>query len=301
MATDARTWTARSAGDVNGDGYGDVVLGAYGDGVFLYQGNASGLGTTPGALIQQPVGMYNFGATLGCGDFNGDGLSDVIVGAYSTNNYDGAAYLYMGTASGLSNAPVTFAGAPGAQAAFGSSFSVADVNADGFADVVISAYRYNSFEGRAFLYMGGPSGLSSAPLVLPNPHGAFGSFGIGQSGVGDVNGDGFDDFVIGAYLDAMNVGAAYLYLGGPAGPSPMPAPLSNPYGQGAYFGNAVAGGGDVDGDGLDDVAVEAEGANGNNVGGAVWYRGTFDGVSLGFTLLDNPDPVPGTFGWSVGM
>jgi hypothetical protein len=291
-------YAAASAGDANGDGYGDLVVGAADGVAYLYLGGPSGIGTTPTPL-PGALGSES-GTAFGAADVNGDGWGDLVLGGSNNNALDGAASLYLGTPTGLSTTPVALPGPPaGSGAAYGSEIAVGDINADGYADVLIGAFLFDHQSGEGLLFMGGPGGLDSPPIVLANPHGSnSGRFTDGLACVHDVNGDGFDDFVVGAYLDGGNVGAAWLYLGGPAGLS-MPIPLAIPSGALAYFGNAVAGG-DADGDGYADVVVGCEGI-GLNPGGAFWFRGGSGGLTMPTPLM-NPHPAAaGIFGWSLAM
>ena len=122
-----------------------------------------------------------------------------------------------------------------------------DVNGDGYADAAVGADAfYNNDVGKAFLYLGGPTGLASSPTVtLSAPDSQF--FGTSIASAGDVNGDGYADLIVGT-----NYGLAYLYLGSAAGLNASPdTTLIGP--NGAAFGLSVASAGDMDGDGYGDV------------------------------------------------
>jgi hypothetical protein len=290
-------YAAGSAGDVNADGYGDLVVGSATGVSYLYLGGPSGIGTVPTPLAC--AGGNESGTAIRSADVNGDGWGDLVLGGYQANGFDGNACVYLGTAAGLSSTPVALPGpAAGSGAAFGSAIGVGDLNADGYADVLVGAAFFGGQTGEAYLFMGGPGGLDAPPVILGNPNGSnAGRFTIGLSGVHDINGDGFDDFVVGSYLSAGNVGAAWLYLGSATELS-MPIPLPDPYGVIAYFGNAVAGA-DMDGDGYADVVVGAEGVGGY-AGAASWYRGSAGGLLSPMTV-PNPHSTTGAFGWSVGL
>ncbi len=170
-----------SAGDVNGDGYSDVIVGAYyydngqtdEGAAFIYHGSSSGLSTTAASQLESNQANAYFGTSVAsAGDVNGDGYSDVIVGAYLYDNGqtdEGAAFIYHGSSSGLSTTAASQLESNQASAYFGSSVSSAgDVNGDGYSDVIVGAYYYDngqSNEGAAFIYHGSSSGLSTTAAI----------------------------------------------------------------------------------------------------------------------------------------
>ncbi|MCC7541586.1 MAG: VCBS repeat-containing protein [Deltaproteobacteria bacterium] len=221
--------------DVNGDGLADVVAGsvAY-DSVHVYLGAEGGLARTP-VVIDAPPGSTNFGYSVGrAGDVNGDGFGDIVIG----DDGPGAAFLYLGSASGPSTTPATSIAHPPDSVFFGVSASGCDVDGDGYSDLVIGGQGAPG----PFVYAGGPTGATSSPVtVLPtvNQH---------SECVGDVNGDGYADVLAGRSL----------FLGGAGGISTTAAvTLVAPPGI-TGFGNTSAAAGDVNGDGYPDVIVGAE-------------------------------------------
>ena len=107
-------YSVSSAGDVNGDGYSDVIVGAYqydngqiSEGAaFVYHGSASGISTSAAVIVESNQAIAYMGISVSsAGDVNGDGYSDVIVGAYGYANGEtdeGGAFVYHGSASGIS-------------------------------------------------------------------------------------------------------------------------------------------------------------------------------------------------------
>ncbi len=156
-------------------------------------------------------------------------------------------------------------------AMYGKAVSIAgDVNGDGFDDVLISApffdqdpTDFNNGRGRVFMYEGSASGLGSTPAWQMDPPDAqfyFGGFGEALSCAGDVNGDSFADIVIGYPSFSAGFlfqGAAYLYEGSAYGLALTHAWSARGNMNDAAFGEAIGGGGDVNGDGLDDAVVGA--------------------------------------------
>ena len=138
------------------------------------------------------------------GDVNGDGYSDVLVGApgYShPESSEGRAVVYLGSDSGPVLSSWAFE-ADKANALLGASVaSAGDVNGDGIDDVIVGASNYNSTqpgEGRVWVFHGSLSGLGASPAWNKVGGGYNDQFGTSVAAAGDVNGDGFGDVIIGA-------------------------------------------------------------------------------------------------------
>lgn len=262
-----------SAGDVNGDGYGDVVVGAYGlaanaGAAYIYMGSATGLSTSPARILNGPANSYFGFVVASAGDVNGDGRSDVIVGAYQYANNAGAAYIYHGTSTGLSATPaIILTGA--ASSMLGISVSAIDLNADSYSDIIVGAPNFNAGTGRATVYLGKPGGITQTPdytLTGTVPNGVFGR---SVAGAGDVNGDVFGDIIVGA----SEANKAYVYHGNADGMNTSVATTLTSPAFNTSYGLSVSGAGDVDGDGYCEVIV---GAYANN--SAFVYKGSPTGT-----------------------
>ena len=318
-----------SAGDVNGDGYDDVVLGAhqYSAGqtqegmVLVYHGSASGLhGSVPGNAAWRAYGDRT-GAHLGrgassAGDVNGDGYDDVIVGAPNHGNgevEEGRAYVWLGSPSGLGpngnpgNADWVYESNE-SNAYFGLSLGRAgDLNADGYSDVVVGASGYDGGgqdSGRASIFCGSDTGLRLAPSLILDGDRANAGFGYSVSAAGDVNGDGYDDLLIGARRydnPATDEGAAFLYYGPLAHLSGGPSWTGEGEANDLYLGYSVSVGGDVNGDGYDDVVVGAPRYDGGetNEGAVFVYHGSANGVGTGRAWTTEGDQAFAYYGYSV--
>ena len=307
-----------SAGDVNGDGFADVIVGApdFDNGqddegvAFIYLGGARGINTSVAAQLESNQVNANFGRSVAsAGDVNGDGFSDVIIGVRFFSNgqsAEGAAFIYFGGAGAFDPIPDAQleSNQPGAQ--FGSSVaSAGDVNADGFSDVIVGAPLYSNGadgEGAAFIYFGAPGAFESAADAQLELNQAEARFGSSVAGAGDVNGDGFADVIVGApFFGQSDGGAAALYFGGPGVFNINADALMASTFAGVALGFSTAGAGDVNGDGFDDVIVGAPYlTNGQNNEGAAYIffggAGSFDIVTD--ALLES-NSIDAEFGASV--
>ena len=268
-----------SAGDVNGDGYSDVVVGApYSDGAGINFGRAyiffggSIMNNIADITCIGEASSDNLGISVStAGDFNGDGFSDVIAGAH-TNDAGGAnagrAYIFFGGTVPDSIADVILTGEDAGDQ-FGQSLSSAgDVNGDGFSDVIIGAWVNNAggdFAGRAYIYFGGIVSDTIADVTFTGEAAGI-SFGYSVSSAGDVNGDGFSDVIVGAPFSnagGTNSGRAYIYFGGNSMNNIADVTMTGSA-AGDVYGYSVSSAGDRNNDSYSDVIT---GSPGNDAGG----------------------------------
>ncbi len=328
--SDELGYSVAGAGDVNGDGYDDVIVAApFADGVgtesgsvYVYLGVGSGidLGSEIELTASDAQSYDSFGwSVAGAGDLDGDGFDEVVVGMPSDDDHDsgsGACYLYFGANGGVdaSTEHKLTASDAGYYDYFGWSVSGAgDVDGDGFDDLIVGAEVADGAEyqsGSAYVYPGSRAGLDlSGETELYASDGALGDYyGVSVSGAGDLDGDGYDDVIVGAYRDEDNgsdAGAAYIYLGGVSGvdSSAETKLIASDGAADDYYGWSVSAAGDLDGDGYHDVIVGAyyDDDLGSKSGSAYLYFGGSGGVAAGTEVkLNSSDGDSGDlFGYSV--
>ena len=289
-----------AAGDMNGDGYGDVIVGAYGynnnqgRAYVYYGGPAADL--IPDLTLTGEGPFQSFGISAhGAGDVNGDGYADVIVGAQEYAGSTGRAYVYYGGPAPDAVADLTLTGLASGYSFGGSVDGAGDVNGDGFADLIVGAFGYNSGTGRAFIYYGGLTPDTTPDVTLTGEASAS-YFGTAVSATGDVNGDGYADVLVGAYNFQGGQGRAYLFHGGPVVDVAPDLKLTGEA-SGDYFGISLASAGDVNGDAFADFIVGAIGHNASRGRAYVYYGGSSTDPRPDLTL--SGPLASGFFGSSV--
>jgi hypothetical protein len=246
-----------SPGDLDGDGYADVVVGAamaHGGSwtahALVYRGGPDGLDATPATQVDLPDQWNDESvAVVGDGDLTGDGLADVIVGGTRFGG-SGVGHLLAGTASvGLEATPVReLVGVDNPIDA--RVFASGDVNGDGLLDAVVST------QTSQFVYEATATGVPTMPTTTL----ALGDYGDRVEGgsPGDLDGDGYDDLLFRRTYEPPGTADATYYRGSPTGVLTL-HPTSFQIGDLTDLG--LPGGvllevvfpGDVDGDALDDV------------------------------------------------
>ncbi|MDH5714191.1 MAG: hypothetical protein OEZ30_01330 [Candidatus Aminicenantes bacterium] len=305
-AADYRSGYAVAYGDINGDGFMDIIIGAlyadpgepqrfYAGETYVIFGSINPLSTidlsTQSADITvcgADAGDYS-GRSVASGDVNGDGFDDLIIGAYEADTGDparteaGETYVIFGSGSPPSTIDLSTESADitvcGADAYDWSGYAVAsgDVNADGYADTIIGAYGADpggrDYAGKTYVILGASSPPSEIDLSTTSADiTVFGAANNDYSGIavasGDVNGDGYDDLIIGAYAASpggyANAGETYVIFGSSFPEPPYTIDLSTEQADITVFGadagdssgEAVASG-DVNGDGFDEIIIGA--------------------------------------------
>jgi hypothetical protein len=340
------------AGDINGDGFDDLIVGApraQPNGVasgasYVVLGKATGFtanldlstldGTNGFKLSGTAINDYAGMSVSGAGDVNGDGFHDLIIGAFAAQPNgaaSGASFVVFGKATGFTaNFELsTLDGTNGFKLSgvaagdfTGRAVSAAgDINGDGFDDLIIGAHRAQPngvASGASYVVFGKAAGFT-ANLDLSTLNGTNGFklnggaaddfSGFAVSGAGDVNGDGFDDLIIGANGADPNgaySGASYLVFGKANGFAAN-LELSDLDGTNGFklsggspsyaSGVSVSGAGDVNGDGFDDLIIGTSGADPNGANSGVSY--VFFGKATGFTADVDLGTLNNTDGFTI--
>ena len=290
-----------SAGDINGDGVDDIILGAnYNDSggvdagrAYIFWGSSTISGNISASNADIIITGENsgdfFGVISEAGDINGDGIDDVVIGGYNNDSGGsdaGRAYIFWGstTRSGnleASQADIIITG-ENSYDSFGVSVSTAgDLNGDGITDLVVGASRSDAVRsnaGCAYVFWGGTSfsghlTADQADVIITGTD-RDQYLGSIVSNAGDINGDGFDDLIIGA----IGSGKVYLFWGGSSLSGHLDDNQANVIFTGSSsdtFGGSISPLGDVNQDGLDDLIIGAQmnDSGGLNAGCAYLFFG----------------------------
>ncbi|MCB0726388.1 MAG: FG-GAP repeat protein [Ignavibacteriae bacterium] len=197
------------AGDVNGDGYSDIIVGATMTGkAYIYLGGTI-IDTTADVIMSGESISDGLGSVSNAGDVNKDGYSDVLIGAQAYNNFTGRAYLYFGGVNMDNTADLVFTGEFAGDQFGKSCAALGDVNGDLYPDIIISAFLFNSETGRAYIYYGGEN-IDNDPDALLDGKYSHSRFAYSLASAGNFDGEKNNEIVIGAYIQ-NGFGGAYIF------------------------------------------------------------------------------------------
>ena len=313
VSGDNSGYSVSGAGDVNSDGYSDIIIGAYranpfgrlvvGESYIIFGKNTTWTNIDLNTTLSFPQGIKIYGAADGgssgysvssAGDVNGDGYSDIIIGAPITDPFGrmdaGSSYLIFGktTWQDIDLAAftvlqgITICGAADGDNSGISVSGAGDINSDGYSDIIIGAYRANPFgrtnAGASYVIFGKNTGWTDIDLntlTLPQGITIYGAVsgdnsGLSVSSAGDVNGNGHSDIIIGAnFADPFGrtgAGKSYIIFGKNTTWTNIDLNTTLSFPQGITIlgatdddnsGFSVSSAGDVDGNGRSDIIIGA--------------------------------------------
>ncbi len=270
------------AGDVDGDGYGELLVGS-GSELLVFPGGPSGTAVTPAHTLPWPGAAF-----AAIGDFDGDGYGDVIV----ADPANARALLYFGSRAGLAVSPGVVLRAPQRGIGFAASVAAAgDIDGDGRGDVVVGAPDAAGGAGRAYVYRAGCSGATPYAVLAPPDDTASGGFGSSVAGAGDVDGDGQADIAVGA----LRGNRVYVFRNQRR---TFRSPIVIAPSVGRFAGGGVAGVGDANEDGFCDIGIAAAvgTADAGDVGLIEIYEGSAAGTLARSAVNLTDESAGGRFG-----
>jgi len=300
--------------DVNGDGEADAIVGAYlnnsnayGAVYILYgpQDNVTdvNIATKANVSLSGEGITYYLGSCIGSGDINGDGYDDLVLGSmYAGSIQEGRIYIIYGRSANIPSGNIgtvknaTINGTAGTSESLGIMCDTADVNGDGYDDVLAAARAFSN-RGKTYLIYGKSTPFPADDLIT-NAYNESWISGVNSDfawvvrRAGDINGDGYDDVLIGApYYYSYGNGSVYLIYG--QGTAFNQQNYTLPSGTNATFtgqtstdaaGWSVSSAGDVDNDGYDDFLIAAPGYNSLTGRAYLFYGGAGTPWSGGYQV-----------------
>src|SRR3989339_276955 len=251
--------------DLNMDGKDDLIAGAYlyditsNEGrVYVYynDGYYTATSTLADVIITGEGTDSSFGFSFSTGDLNSDGKTDLVVGAQGYNSSQGRVYIFY-SQNGQVNLNKSIVGESTSDY-FGNAMTSGDFDADGDIDLAVGAYEYNTGQGRVYIFYndGNYTSLASTADEIITGE-ASSQFGTSMS-VGDLNSDGKEDLVVGAFMYNSFQGRIYIFYNDGTGIYTYGATTSNVTitGSGANFGESLVIG-DMNSDDKTDLVVGA--------------------------------------------
>lgn len=315
-AGDRFGWALASAGDVNGDGTDALLVGAprHDTGgadagrVYLYEGAAAGISSVT-TTLDGPDEDGQFGSSLAGGEqLYASGYDDVAVGSPYASPTDalgsaGRVHVYRGSAAGLGTTAAATLDGLASGDYFGYAVALVNVNRDHQVDLVVGANEAagsGSEAGEVYVFQASDTGLpTTASTTLLGSTGS-GGFGVALANAGDVDGDGYDDLLVGADGEGSRAGAIYLFAGSATGLSGSASwsatgAVANDQ---AGLGVAIA---DFDGDGLPEPVLASSGNDdaGSDAGAVTVYSLRDDFTEVATQTLSG-SASDDAFGYAVG-
>jgi formylmethanofuran dehydrogenase subunit C len=270
-------------GDMNGDGRGDLIVGAYGvtsntGKVYFYETRENfawqiqrqptsssitrtGLGTTGQEININGEGFFSaIGWALATGDFNADGRMDLVASGTGYASSTGRVYIFFSSGSlttAAASADVIIGGSV-TNEQFGGALASGDFNADGRIDLAVSSYEYSNKTGRAYLFYNDgswPANAASADVTLTGESTLY-YFGWSMA-AGDFNADGETDLAVGSYKYSSDDGRVYIFYNDGSYPAPASADVIITGEASSRLGTSLVAG-DFNADGRTDLASGAQ-------------------------------------------
>jgi hypothetical protein len=322
-----------SAGDVNGDGIDDIIIGSYRwrsdpenqtrlGKAYVYYGSSYGLSATPDWEMEGEQMGAHFGCAVTSGDLNGDGYSDVIIGA---DEYDaseekqlvGKVYVYYGSGSGPGTTPGwTFMGDV-AKSHVGSSLATANVNEDYsskciYDDLIIGAPNYDEraqlyYYGKVYVFHGSQNGLPlQSSWECQGKWKTHFGISVGKAGrrKNPVDGGVYDSIIVGAYTSRegglLQRGNASIYYGSANGLDSNNKTTVLGENAGDFFGHCVGFAGKINDDDYEDFFVSATGYD-TKRGKVYFFYGTETGINTSYSCTLKGGKAHSEFGYAVAL